>query len=244
MKATPAQQKELLRLQDLDTRIERIDHSLGRLPHDQKLVELRTAADAVRRSVADARGAAEDAKARLARIESDVAVVLQRLARDEDRAAGSSSMKDVEALQGEIDSLKRRRETLEDAQLEVMEELDIAERSLDAVVAQLADHERAIGEVAAERQEAIDTLQRERSGIEADRSLIADGVDGALLALYEKQRHRYGIGAALLEHGVNLGSNIRLAPTDLAAVIASAPDDVIVDADSGAILVRDENSGI
>jgi predicted nucleic acid-binding Zn-ribbon protein len=68
------------------------------------------------------------------------------------------------------------------------------------------------------------------------------GLPSDLVALYEKQRDRYGMGAARLVGGVSLGSNMKLSPSDLSDVMAAADDDVVLCPDSGAILIRDENS--
>ena len=65
-----------------------------------------------------------------------------------------------------------------------------------------------------------------------------------LLALYEKQRERYGVGASHLRGGVSSASGVALNATDLGAVRAAAPDDVLLCPDSSAILVRTAESGI
>ena len=61
-----------------------------------------------------------------------------------------------------------------------------------------------------------------------------------LVELYEKQRARYGIGAAAAaSRGVSMGSNVKLTESDLAVIRRAAPDDVVLCPDSGAILVRE-----
>ncbi|WP_022880909.1 zinc ribbon domain-containing protein [Gryllotalpicola ginsengisoli] len=242
MKATPAQQKDLLRLQEQDTRLARIQHTMTHLPQDAKLAELRAAAEPLRRRLADATGALEDAQAEQRRLESDVKLVEQRLARDTERLQASSSTKDIDGLESEIASLTRRRVALEDAELEVMERAEAAEKELAAVRAEQAELEARTAELTEARAAELERLERERDDAKADRMVVAQGIPQELLDLYETQRARYGIGAAALRGGVNLGSNMTLSPSDLAAARAAAPDDVIIDGDSGAILVRDETS--
>jgi predicted nucleic acid-binding Zn-ribbon protein len=41
-----------------------------------------------------------------------------------------------------------------------------------------------------------------------------------------------------------MGSNVKLTESDLQVIRASAPDDVVLCPDSGAILVRNEESGL
>ncbi|MCL2515267.1 MAG: hypothetical protein FWD85_10925 [Microbacteriaceae bacterium] len=242
MKATPAQQKELLRLQEKDNRLTQIAHSLKNLPQDKQLAELTPQGDQLRARLVEATGRVEDAKAEQARFESDLAVVAQRLQRDAERLQASSSPKDIEALEAEIASLQRRRGTLEDAELEVMERLEEAEGELGAVRAEQEQLQASVDSLATARTSGIAYLEREREDAVADRMVVAQGIEPELLALYDRQRSRYGIGAAAVRAGVNLGSNLTLAPNDREAVRSALPDDVIVDGESGAILVRDENS--
>ena len=242
MKATPAHQKELLRLQEHDNRLIRITHSLKNLPQDKQLQELKPQAEQLRARLVEATGRLEDAKAEQQRLESDIKLVEQRLARDEERLQVSSSQKDIEALEGEIASLKRRRTTLEDAELEVMERAENAEREVAGIRAEQEELAASVDSLTTARDDEIARFERERDDAKADRMVVAQGIPQELLDLYERQRGRYGVGAAAVRGGVNLGTNLQLAPNDLAAVRNAAPDEVIIDSDSGAILIRDENS--
>ncbi|GAA4172037.1 zinc ribbon domain-containing protein [Gryllotalpicola koreensis] len=242
MKASPAHQKELLRLQEQDNRLARIAHSLKNLPQDKQLDELKPQAEQLRARLVEVTGRLEDAKAEQQRLESDVAVVEQRLARDAERLQVSVSPKDIEGLEAEIASLNRRRSTLEDAELEVMERAETAEQELAAVKAEQEQLAASVDSLTTARDAEIARFQRERDDAAADRMVVAQGIPQELLDLYERQRSRYGVGAAAVRGGVNLGTNLTISPSDLNAVRAAAPDEVIIDSDSGAILVRDENS--
>ena len=65
-----------------------------------------------------------------------------------------------------------------------------------------------------------------------------------LIALYEKQRERYGVGASHLRARISSASGVELTGSDLAAVRAAAPDAVLLCPDSNAILVRTDESGL
>jgi predicted nucleic acid-binding Zn-ribbon protein len=69
-------------------------------------------------------------------------------------------------------------------------------------------------------------------------------VPAELLALYEKQRARYGVGASLLRGGVSSASGVALNSSDMTMVRAAAPDVVLLCPDSNAILVRTNESGL
>jgi predicted nucleic acid-binding Zn-ribbon protein len=95
-----------------------------------------------------------------------------------------------------------------------------------------------------ERDGAMKLIDAERANAIANRSAIAAKVSDDLLALYEKQRLRYGSGASLLRGGVSLASGVKLNENDMVSIRAAAPDDVIMCPDSNAILVRTGESGL
>jgi uncharacterized protein len=122
-----------------------------------------------------------------------------------------------------------------------MERAEGAEQEHGAVRAEQEQLAGSVDALRSAREAEIARLQRERDDAVADRMVVAQGIPQELLDLYERQRARYGIGAAAVRGGVNLGTNLTLSPSDLAAARAAALDELIIDGDSGAILVRDEN---
>ncbi|HEY5222865.1 MAG TPA: hypothetical protein VIJ18_07445 [Microbacteriaceae bacterium] len=244
MKASPQEQKELLRLQAVDTRLSQLDHTLKALPQHAALARLTAPLDAVRQRQAVATGQREDAETELARIESDVSVVEARMARDAARLQQTSSMKDVDALEAEIGALKKRRSDLEDIELTVMERIEGIDAELAGILSERAVLDEQLTQLELTKGEQQVILEAERAAASADRTAIASQVQQDLLALYERQRARYGTGAALLLRGVSLGSNVKLTESDLQAIRLAADDDVMLCPDSGAILIRNEESGL
>jgi predicted nucleic acid-binding Zn-ribbon protein len=244
LKAAPEDQALLLELQDLDTRVQRLDHQLRNLPETARLAELEGEVQTARRALAEQTGTLEDAQAELGRVESDVAVVEARMTRDRDRLQATSSVKDVAALEQELAALARRRDELEEIELVVMERVEEHETTLAGTRAVLEELDGQLAETLASRDAGAATLQRERADVVTDRETIARRVPAELLALYEKQRARYGTGASLLRGGVSSASGVALNANDLGAVRAAAPDDVLLCPDSSAILVRTAESGL
>jgi uncharacterized protein len=114
-----------------------------------------------------------------------------------------------------------------------------------------AREQAAKDEVAAERAEVesrlggvMATVSSEQNDAKANRATIAEKLPQDLLALYERQRERYGAGASLLRGGVSGASGLKLNEHDMAIIRAAAPDDVLLCPDSNAILVRTAESGI
>jgi predicted nucleic acid-binding Zn-ribbon protein len=244
LKAAPEDQALLLELQTLDTTLQQLARRAEKLPERDIVDRLASTRTALERTRAEQSGAAEDVRLELKRTEADVEVVQARITRDTERVNTSASVKDVAALEQELAALARRKSDLEDIELAVMETLEQREAELAATEGELATLSTAIAEATTARDAALAEIEAERAHAAANRQALAAKVPADLLALYEKQRERYGTGASHLRGGVSSASGVALAATDMTKIRAAEPDDVILCPDSSAILVRTAESGL
>ena len=237
--APAADQRRLLDVQDLDTRLDQTAHRRRTLPVLERIAELAAQVADLEAALVTSRTAASDLRRELAKAETDVEQVRSRAGRDRARLDAGAGAKDAQALTSELESLARRQADLEDVELAVMERLE-------AHTATLADLERAHGELL--DQQAVSTAERDRAQGELDdeaerlrteRAAAAAGLDAGLLALYEKLRTQLaGRGAAALRGRQCDGCRMELNPLDLER-IRSAPEDQVVRCEEcGRILVR------
>jgi predicted nucleic acid-binding Zn-ribbon protein len=244
LKASPDEQALLLDIQSIDTKLQQLDHRAKSLPEHAVLQQLAVENSELLVTLAEQKGVLEDARIELKRVESDVEVVEARISRDSARLQASSSVKDVAALEQELAALGKRQFDLEEIELTVMERVE----EQDAVVGHLGEQVGSVqgrmADVEGERDAAVKTIDAERANASANRSALVSKVSPELLALYEKQRERYGSGASLLRGGVSLASGVKLNESDMVTVRAAAPDDVLLCPDSNAILVRTGESGL
>ena len=155
-------------------------------------------------------------------------------------------MKDVAALEQELAALAKRQNDLEDIELAVMETRRGARGGARRRAAPRSTTSTPrIAEATAAgmpRWSGID----ERASSTAARTAptIAGKVPDELLALYEKQRARYGVGASHAA-GRRVARERRRAQRDRHGTMrAAAPDDVLLCPDSNAVLVRTGESGL
>ncbi|PPF37807.1 hypothetical protein C5B93_07465 [Rathayibacter sp. AY1A2] len=242
MKASPAHQRELLTLASLDTRGAQLRHALATLPQIARIQAMQARDNETRRSLAERTGRLEDVRTELGRVESDVGVVEKRLTRDRDRLQTASAAKDIAALESEITSLVKRRGDLEDIELTLMERIEGIESEVAAAQAERDEVVASLGTLAEERDAQAEKLRDKQEALARDRADLVTTLPEDLVELYEKQRARYGVGAALLRGKVSEGSGVALTESDLSWIRASAPDEVVLCPDSGCILVRGEES--
>jgi len=243
VKASPHDQLALIDLQDCDTGIAQRVHDRAHMPQTVQLADLALQLSSLAAQLAETTGITEGLQTEIDRLESDVRVAGERLARDTALMNQSSNPKEILALESEVETLRRRTSELEDAELQVMEAAEQAQVNLMAVTEELgrANAERAEAEKSLQQGEA--ELDLEIANLRRLRDDIARALPPELLALYEKQRERYGIGAGLYVNGVSMATGMLLSESDADAIRHAESDDVLLCPESSCILVRPIDGG-
>ena len=236
--APPATQARLLDLQRIDDELTRIAQHRRRLQQASDITAVEGERSVLRRTAADRRGELEDLRTRIGRVEADVRTVEQRLERDRGRLATTSSPKDAGGLEQEMASLNRRRGALEDDQLVLMEQVEAVEAAAAEMSAAMAGVEERLAVLRTDREDALCGLDEQQRDASARRAALVAELPEDLVALYDLQRTRYGVGAARLVGAVSEGSNMALTGADLAAVRSAPADAIVLDPESNCILVR------
>lgn len=242
--ATPETQARLLDLQQFDTALQQLAHRARTLPERIAVSALQEDAERIKVAVADTSGHLEDARLELARAESDVELVEKRIARDSERLQLSSSVKDIQGLEHELASLRTRLGDLEEIELALMERIELLETAANGARETLEAHTARRTVAEEELRSALAEIEAERARVQGDRDALVAELPADLVALYEKQRERYGTGASHLRARVSSASGVTLTGSDLEMVRRAAPDEVILCPDSNAILVRTAESGL
>jgi uncharacterized protein len=243
--APAADQRQLLDVQALDTRLAQLAHRRRTLPEHAELVDLEARRSAVRDQLVAAQTIASDVARELTKAEADVEQVRQRAARDQAHLdAGRGSAKDLQGLQHEMQSLARRQSDLEDVVLEVMERAEQAEAARASLE---AEREALDGQHAAlveRRDAAVAEIDAEAERVRSERASTVEGLDAGLVALYEKVREQQGgVGAAPLRARRCEGCHMELNPTDLQRIRQAVEDEVVRCEECRRILVRVPESG-
>jgi predicted nucleic acid-binding Zn-ribbon protein len=214
------------------------------LPETLHIPTLEAAVEEIKSRRHDAMIQKENIQAELTRAESDVTLVEARIQKDDERLTHTSSAKDAQGLEHELESLRKRRSDLEDIELAIMERLEQADSVLTGLIAELATADEALTDARAQYTAQSAALEAETATQRATRESIVAILPDDLYALYERQRERYGVGASHLRGGVSSASGVALTESDLQDVRRAAPEEVVMCPDSNAILVRTAESGL
>ena len=243
MKASPADQRRRVEVAQLDVRIRQAEYARKNPPQAGRVKELLGRRQQLSQELTTRLGARDDLRTELSRIESDVAVVDARAARDAQRLAASTNSKEAQGFESELAALARRKSDLEDAELAVMERLELADAAVAEQEALIAATNAEGAELSAEGKRAVAEATAAFDAATRDRAAIAGALPADLVALYDRVAVR-SAGAAYLRRRTCEGCNMVLAGTDLQVLRQSAEDEVVTCPECGCLLVRHDESGL
>ena len=236
-----SQQRLLIDLQSLDSRLARLSHERAHLPVLSRIEDAVGRLRANRRDAVRATGDLTDAKAEATRAEDEVGQVVRRAEILRERlSSGAAGTRDLSAIQGEMDQLGRRQSILEDAQIAAMEALEAAQAEVDRLAAQEQEIRASGRELTATRDAEFARLDQEIEQTSARRAELAGTIDAALLAEYDAARAATGGIGAIALYGRRVEGAVEISPAEHAR-IAAAPADAVLHAEANdVILVRME----
>ena len=247
MKASPEAQLRLLELADLDTELGRLDHRRRTLPENAELAQLGERAAKVRDAITIADTDLADLDRDQLRAEKDVEQVRVRIEKDNKQldAGRVSNARELESLQSEVVSLRKRQDDLEEIVLELMERRETAQGLRDGAAAEADSAGAEEAALTARRDAALAEIDEQAAKATAARAATTGDVPADLLALYDKIRASAGgRAAAELRRGQCGGCREMLSTVELNEVRRAAPDEVIRHEECRRILVRTAESGL
>lgn len=247
VKASGEAQLRLLELADLDAELNRLGHRRRTLPELAELSQLDERAGKVRDAITIADTNLADLDRELARAEKDVEQVRVRIDRDNQKLdAGSvSNARELESLQSEVTSLRRRQSDLEEVVLDLMERRESAQALRDGADGEATTMSADLAVVTGRRDAALAEISEQEAKATVARVGVVDGMPADLLTLYDKVRAQSGgLGAAPLRRGQCLGCRVQLSTVALNEIRAAAPDEVLRCEECRRILVRTADSGL
>jgi len=231
----------LLAVQDLDTQGDQLRHRRAHLPERARLDEVTTELAAIETGGAEVSARRDELLRHQAELEAELADVERRMTELDRRMRSGlvTAPRDLQAMAGQIESMKRRRSDLEDAELEVMEALDPLEAQVTALQERWAVLDAEAGTLRVAVAEVEAAIDGELATVVAARQAAAAPLPPGLMATYERLRQRLGgVGAAPLVGSSCGGCHLTLSAGDLDRLRRLPPDTVATCEQCGRILVR------
>jgi len=231
----------LLEVQAADITTDQLGHRRATLPSKAALADEEAAMTAIDADLEPRERRSADLRRSQRRLEDEIATVETKAAAEDATLYSGTvrSPRELQALQQEVASLRKRARALEDDLLEILEESE----TLDAELARL--HDRRAGHATAAEGLRVEVVEdeagvaEELSATAARREEAAGHVPGDLLATYATLRRRLdGVAVARLEGNRCGGCHLTLPATEVDAVRRAPPGEVVRHEECGRILVR------
>jgi predicted nucleic acid-binding Zn-ribbon protein len=232
--------ERLLDLQERDLAIDRLRHRRDTLPERAALAAIQADLDAIERERAGIAPQRDEAAREEQRLDDEATSIEEKAAEVERQLYSGtiSSPRELQAMQADVEQLRRHRSSLEDRELEVMERRE----GFDKV---LADLQSRSGELDAQAGTLRATLAADEATIDGEiateraaRTEIAAELTTTVVEEYERRRAQArGVGAARLVGTSCQGCHLSI-PSVEAERIRKAPPGTLAFCDNcGCILV-------
>jgi predicted nucleic acid-binding Zn-ribbon protein len=237
LKASPKQQTDLLLLAEADREIARTKRAIEAGQDPNHTQELRDAQREIASQLIDARGELDSVALDTQRAQQDLDLVESRVKKDQAQLNSTSSPKDAQGIQSELETLRRRGSELEDLQLELMERAEAAQSKCDEILARKNDIDAKLEKVVSEIESEQVKLNSGLSLLLAKRLQQIDQLGTELSDFYEKKAKR-GIAVARLLGRECGACHMTIGATALAEISSLAADELAFCSECQAILVR------
>lgn len=185
MKLDKPGQSALLKLSEVDIEIDRIKNVISKAVNSPELSAKSQELSELSGEVIAARTNFENLQMEARKADDNLHMVEERLARDNERLNQTSSPKDAQAIQSEIESLTLRKEGLEEVELEILERLEVANQELDEISKQRETCSKELEELREKIQVQVDELKSQGRKLVADKETLTSKVPADILEKYK-----------------------------------------------------------
>jgi predicted nucleic acid-binding Zn-ribbon protein len=185
MKLDRAAQSALLKLSQVDLEIEQIKLEISKAINSSELAQASAKLAEYAGDLINARTKFENLEMDARKADDNLHMVEERIARDKDRLNQTSSSKDAQGMQSEIESLTRRKGELEEVELEILEQLEQAKTELDEITRKKENLSQEISSLQTTIQAQVDDLKSRGRKLTADRETLVSKVPAEALDRYK-----------------------------------------------------------
>jgi hypothetical protein len=225
--------EKLLILQDRDRQLLRVQDELSRIGPERVALQSKLAAE---------QGALEAAKHRVKQLESDrkkleleVEAKKQQIERYSLQQFQTKKNEEYRALAHEIDMCKEGIVKLDDQQLELMEQIEAAQKQVAAAMQAANEARKVIESRIADIGARESNLQKELAQLQSNRNELAEAVDEITRSKYGRLLKQKGQNVVVgIQHGVCGGCHMQLSRSVI--VTCQADQEIITCPNCGRIL--------
>lgn len=201
--------QQLLALQDRDQRIRNLSKDLKDIPNLQKRAQFRLADDEA--AVAEALGKVREVELKIKNLELDIQTRKTTVLRLKDQQFATRKNEEFRTMGNEIERYEKEVYSLEDQELELMEQLEGVKPGLASAQQKLAATKKSVEEEIMELGERAKAIEARLHDLRGERLQLAEPIDPSALNSYDRLMKSKGDAAiVLVEAGACKGCHVKV----------------------------------
>ena len=225
--------EKLLILQDRDRRIGQVQGELAHIEPERQALKAKATGTQAR--LEEAKQRVKHGESDRKRLELDVEAKKQMIERYANQQLQTRKNEEYRALTHEIDMCKADIVKIEDQELELMEQAELAQKEIVRLSREAGDAKKLVDEQVAKLDAREQNLQKELAELQNNREELAAAVEAGTGARYERLVRSKGENVVVgVQHGVCGGCHMKLPPQILVA--CQAQQEIVSCTNCGRIL--------
>ena len=239
--ATSENLHALLQVQEKDSQILAANHEIKELPERKEIEATKRKIQELDQALKVKESEVHENNRTQKRLEDEVATVEERIENQKRKLYGGEviAIKELQALEMDIDSLKERQIAIEDQIIEVMELNEPIQNEIQNLSTQQEENKENEANLFKVLQEAIKKIELRINQIKVEIVHLTNDLPNELISEYESLRSRPGhVGIARLVNRTCNGCNLELPAVEVDRIKKLSEDSIINCEECGCILVR------
>ncbi len=239
--ATSENLHALLQVQEKDSQILAANHEIKELPERKEIEATKRKIQELDQALKVKESEVHENNRTQKRLEDEVATVEERIENQKRKLYGGEviAIKELQALEMDIDSLKERQIVIEDQIIEVMELNEPIQNEIQNLSTQQEENKENEANLFKVLQEAIKKIELRINQIKVEIVHLTNDLPNELISEYESLRSRPGhVGIARLVNRTCNGCNLELPAVEVDRIKKLSEDSIINCEECGCILVR------
>jgi len=231
----------LLQVQEKDSQILAANHEIKELPERKEIEATQKDIEELKQLLKVKESEVHENNRIQKRLEDEVATIEERTGNQKGKLYGGEviAIKELQALEMDIESLKERQTVIEDQIIEVMELNEPIEDEILNLIQQQQSYEENEAKLRETLKKGIKEIEIRISQIQAEISHLTKDLPSELLNEYKSLRSRPGhVGIAKLVNRTCNGCNLELPAVEVDRIRKLSEDSIINCEECGCILVR------
>lgn len=209
-----SEQNLLAKLQEIDLRIDKLEHKKGSLPEKSNCEISQAELIEIQKNLSKKLKQAEEEEKKQKKLEGELERVTFKIKSEEEKLYGGkiTNPKELISIQKEIDLLLKEKDGLETKLLEQLDMVEALDKELKILIEQEKRVARRTEELKGALDDALENIDKELSHLEKEREGIVSALDDSVYSLYERLRkEKHGLAVVRAKDGICQGCHMQIS---------------------------------